>query len=182
MNYSRVTCMAALWGMVISTPNSPAQSGGAAGIPPELVGAWTHIEWQANYGHYDPDKVNQFDYRNQDPAGWIDAYRFFSDGSYQHAHFASLDIPGCDAKTLRQELGWFRLTGDLVSFENRTAKSSAQDRCHRQNNFQGRPDKLADPHTLQWRLIKNRNRQLVLLLKDLNGREIDYHRDPSGHI
>jgi hypothetical protein len=182
MKYSSATFLAVLCGISISTSNAPGQPPGATGIPPELVGAWTHIEWQANYGHYDPDKVDQFDYRNQDPVGWTDAYRFFSDGSYQHAHFASLDIPGCDVKTLRQELGWFHLTGEAVKFENRIAKFSAQDRCHPQNNFKGRPDKLADLRTLQWRLARNRNGQLVLLLRGSDGREIDYHRDPSGHI
>jgi len=183
MKYFRATFMAVLCGVITLTLNAPGRSAEPAEIPPELLGAWTHIEWQANYGHYDPDKVDQFDYRNQDPVGWTDAYRFFSDGSYQHAHFASLDIPGCDAKILRQERGWFHLVGESVSFENRIAKISAQDRCHRANNFQGRPDKLSDhPCTLQWRLARNRNGQLVLLLKSSNGREIDYHRDPSGHI
>jgi len=182
MKHSRATFAAVLCGIIMSTSSALEQPAGAAAIPPELVGAWTHIEWQANYCHYDPDKVDQFDYRNQDPVGWTDAYRFFSDGSYQHAHFASLDIPGCDVKTLRQELGWFHLTGESVSFENRIAKISAQDRCHRQNNFKGRPDKLADIRTLQWRLARNRNGQLVLRLRGSDGREIDYHRDPSGHI
>jgi hypothetical protein len=181
MKYCRATFIAALCG-IISTPKAPGQPTGAAEIPPELVGAWTHIEWQANYGHYDPDKVDQFEYRNQDPVGWTDAYRFFSDGSYQHAHFASLDIPGCDAKTLRQELGLFHLTGESVRFENRIAKFSSQDRCHHQNNFKGRLDKLADLRTLQWRLARNRNGQLVLLLRGSDGKQIDYHRDPSGHI
>jgi hypothetical protein len=126
MKYSRATFIAVLCGVITLTLNAPGRSAGAAEIPPELVGAWTHIEWQANDGHYDPDKVDQFDYRNQDPVGWTDAYRFFSDGSYQHAHFTSLDIPGCDAKTLRQERGWFHLVGESVNFENRIARISAQ--------------------------------------------------------
>jgi hypothetical protein len=122
------------------------------------------------------------DYRNQDPVGWTDAYRFFADGSYQHAHYKSLDIPGCDVKMLRQELGWFQLSGGMVRLENRTAKLSAQDRCHAQNNFAGRPDKPAEPRRLEWRLERNRNGQTVLLLKGSDGREIAYNRDPSGHI
>jgi hypothetical protein len=109
-------------------------------------------------------------------------YRFFADGSYQHAHFRSLDIAGCDAKTLRQELGWAHVAAQSVTLENRIAKLSAQDRCHRQNNFEGRPDKLAEPHTLQWRMGRNRNGQLVLFLRSSDGREIDYRLDPSGHI
>jgi hypothetical protein len=122
------------------------------------------------------------DYRNQDPVGWRDAYRFFADGSYQHAHFKSLDIPGCDVKTLRQELGWFRLSADSVRLESRRAKLSAQDRCHTQNNFEGRPDRSGEARTLQWRLGRNPNGQTVLLLKGSDGREIAYYRDPSGHI
>jgi hypothetical protein len=181
-SHSRTPFIAALCGVVLLTLNATALPTGGTEIPAELVGAWTHIEWQANYGHYDPEKVDQFDYRNQDPVGWTDAYRFFSDGSYQHAHFASLDVPGCDVKTLRQELGWFHLTGESVRFENRTAKLSAQDRCHRQNNFKERPDKPADLRTLHWRLTRNRNGQLILLLRGGDGREIAYHRDPSGHI
>ena len=178
MRHSRATFAAVL----LSTLNALAQPAAAAGIPPELVGAWTHTEWQANYGHYDPDRVDQFDYRNQDPVGWRDAYRFFADGSYQHAHFASLDIPGCDVKTLRQELGWFQFAGESLRFDNRTAKLSAQDRCHRENNFNGRADKPADVRTLQFRLARNQNGQLVLMLRGSDGREIVYHRDPSGHI
>jgi hypothetical protein len=182
MKHPHATFIAAFCGVVLSVSNAPGQPARAAAVPPDLVGAWTHIEWQANDGNYDPDKVDRFDYRNQDPVGWTDAYRFFSDGSYQHAHFTSLDVPGCDAKTLRQELGWFHLTGDSVRLENRTAKLSAQDRCHRQNNFEKRPDKPADPRTIQWRLARNRNGQVVLLLRGSDGREIEYHRDPSGHI
>ena len=55
------------------------------------------------------------------------------------SNFQIADIPGCDVKTLRQEFGWFRLSADSVRLENRTAKLSEQDRCHRQNNFEGRP-------------------------------------------
>jgi hypothetical protein len=85
-------------------------------------------------------------------------------------------------KTLRQELGWFQLSGGTVRLENRTAKLSAQDRCHSQSNFEGRPDKPAEPRILEWRLGQNRNGQTVLLLKGSDGREIVYSRDPSGHI
>jgi hypothetical protein len=85
-------------------------------------------------------------------------------------HFKSLDIPGCDAKTLRQELGWFRLSTDSVRLESRTAKLSAQDRCHKQNNFEGRAEKPSEPRTLHWRLGQNRNGETA------------YSRDPSGHI
>ena len=182
MKHSPSPFIAALCGIAALTLYTKALSAAGAEIPAELVGAWTHIEWQANYGHYDADKIDQFDYRNQDPVGWTDAYRFFSDGSYQHAHFSSMDIPGCNVKTLRQELGWFHLTGESVKFENRMAKLSVQDRCHRQNNFQGRLDKLADLRTLQWRLVRNRNGQVVLLFRASDGREIVYHRNPSGHI
>ena len=117
--------MAALCGMAFSGANVAAQSMGGSPIPQQLVGAWTHTEWQMGYGHFDPDQVDRMDYRNQDPVGWTDAYRFFADGSYQHAHYKSLDIPGCDVKTLRQELGWFQLSGGTVRLENRTAKLSA---------------------------------------------------------
>jgi hypothetical protein len=182
MKQFRVPVIAVLSVIVLLALNSTPLPATGPEIPAELVGAWTHIEWQANYGHYDPDKTDQFDYRNQDPVGWTDAYRFFSDGSYQHAHFSSLDIPGCDVKTLRQELGWFHLTGESVKFEDRTARLSVQDRCHRDNNFKGRPDKLAELRTLQWRLVRNRNGQLILMLRGSDGREIAYHRDPSGHI
>ena len=181
MKFSRSTSIAALCGMVASILNADGPRFGGA-MPQQLIGAWTHTEWQAGFGHYDPDRVDQFDYHNQDPVGWTDAYRFFPDGSYQHAHFASLDIPGCDAKTLRQEIGWAHVSSQAVTFENRTAKLSAQDRCHRQNNFQGRPDKLAGPRTFEWRMARNRNGQAVLVLRNGEGREIDYHLDPSGHI
>jgi hypothetical protein len=60
------------------------------------------------------------------------------------SNFQIADIPGCDVKTLRQEFGWFRLSADSVRLENRTAKLSEQDRCHRQNNFEGRPEKPAN--------------------------------------
>jgi hypothetical protein len=166
--------------MYFFTINAPGQTK-ARQVPRELLGAWMHTEWQANFGHYDPDK-NQNDYRNQDPTGWRDGYRFFEDGSYQHSHFASLDIAGCDAKTLRQEAGFVYFDQSFARFENHVAKLSAQDRCHRPNNFAGRPDKLAQPRTLQWRLAKNRNGQDVLFLKDTDGREILYNREPSGRI
>ena len=140
-----------------------------------------HAEWQVNFGHYNPDK-DQNDYRNQDPVGWRDGYKFFEDGSYQHSHFASLDIPACDVKTLRQETGFVYFEQSFARFDNRVAKLSAQDGCHRQNNFERRPDRLAQPRTLQWRLVKNRNGQDILLLKSADGREILYHREPSGRI
>jgi hypothetical protein len=79
----------------------------------------------------------------------------------------------------RQELGWLRLSAGSVRLESRTAKLSAQDRCHRQNNFEGRADKPSEPRTLHWRLDQNRNGQTVLLLKDADGRETAYNRDPS---
>jgi hypothetical protein len=176
------TVIAALCGLAFSAANAAGQSTGGSRIPQQLVGAWTHTEWQMGYGHFDPDQVDRMDYRNQDPVGWTDAYRFFADGSYQHAHYKSLDIPGCDVKTLRQELGWFQLSGGMVRLENRTAKLSAQDRCHGRNNFAGRPDKPAETRALEWRLGRNRNGQTVLLLKGSDGREIAYVRDPSGHI
>jgi hypothetical protein len=91
--------------------------------------------------------------------GWRDGYKFFEDDSYQHSHFASLDIPACDVKTLRQETGFVYFEQSFARFENRVAKLSSQDRCHRQNNFEGRADKPAQPRTLQWRLAKNRNGQ-----------------------
>jgi hypothetical protein len=112
MKYSRSTCLAALCGVMTSLLSAAGHRSTSSAMPPQLVGAWTHTEWQAGVGHFDPDKIDQFDYRDQDPVGWTDAYRFFDDGSYQHAHFASLDIPGCDVKTLRQELGWTHLTGN----------------------------------------------------------------------
>ena len=182
MKHSRITAMAALWGLAFWGSHAAAQSAGGAVIPVQLIGAWTHTEWQMGHGHFDPDRVDQMNSRNQDPVGWRDAYRFFPDGSYQHVHFKSLDIPGCDVKTLRQELGWLRLSADSVRLESRTAKLSAQDRCHRQNNFEGRADKPSEPRTLHWRLGQNRNGQTVLLLKDADGRETAYNRDPSGHI
>jgi len=182
MKYSRIGVMAGLCGLAFWGSHAAAQRAGGAVIPPQLVGAWTHTEWQMGHGHFDPDRADQMGYRNQDPVGWRDAYRFFSDGSYQHAHFKSLDIPGCDVKTLRQEFGWFRLSADSVWLENRTAKLSGQDRCHRQNNFEGRPDKPREPRTLHWRLGRNRNGQTVFLLKDADGRETAYNRDPHGHI
>ncbi|MBV9082180.1 MAG: hypothetical protein JOZ62_05860 [Acidobacteriaceae bacterium] len=183
MKYSRSAFIAAICGIIASTTlYAGAAWSRPAVIPPELVGAWTHTEWQAGVGHYDPDRVDQFDYRNQDPVGWTDSYRFFADGSYQHSYFKSLDIPGCDVKTLRQELGWIHLAGESVTLENRTAKFSAQDRCHRQNNFDGRPDRPGEPRTFEWRVGRNRNGQLTLLLRCSDGRQIAYHLDPSGHI
>jgi hypothetical protein len=166
--------------VIISTLNAPAQTR-VAQTPPALLGAWMHTEWQANFGHYNPDR-DQNDSSNRDPVGWRDGYKFFEDGSYQHSHFASLDIPGCDVKTLRQEAGFVHFERSFAQFENRMAKLSAQDRCHRQNNFEGRPDKLAQPRNFEWRLAKNRNGQEVLLLKGVDGREILYHREPSGNI
>jgi hypothetical protein len=166
--------------MYFFTATAPGETG-ARHVPHELAGAWMHTEWQANFGHYNPDKAPN-DYRNQDPVGWRDGYRFFEDGSYQHSHFASLDIPACDVKTLRQEAGFVFFEGSSARFENRVAKLSAQDRCHRQNNFHGRPDKLAQPQSLQWRLARNRNGQDVLFLKGADGREIPYHREPGGRI
>jgi hypothetical protein len=31
-------------------------------------------------------------------------------------------------------------------------------------------------------LTRNRNGQVILRLRGSDGREIDYHRDPNGHI
>jgi hypothetical protein len=156
---------------------------GATVVPPELIGPWTHMEWQAGTGHFDPDKVTDpLDYRNQDPVAWTDSYRFFDDGTYQHAHYTSLDIPGCDAKTLRQEIGVYHIDGSLIRIENRTAKASAQDRCHGQNNFEGRPDRPVLHYVLEWRVVKDRKGQPLLFLKSSDGKQIAYHRNPSGHI
>ena len=51
------------WAIVLLALNARALSAGE--IPAELLGAWTHTEWQANYGHYDPEKVDQFDYETK---------------------------------------------------------------------------------------------------------------------
>ena len=179
MQTYRITAIVVSYAIVF-TVNSSAQTR-PAHVPHELLGAWMHTEWQAGSGHYDPDRYEK-DYRNQDPVGWRDGYKFFDDGSYQHSHFASLDVPGCDAKTLRQETGFVHFEQSFARFENRIAKLSAQDRCHRQNNFEGRPDKLAQPRTLEWRLTTNRNGATVLLLKSADGKEIAYTREPSGRI
>jgi hypothetical protein len=65
MEHSRAPFIAALCAIVLSALNTTALPAGGTEIPAELVGAWTHIEWQANYGHYDPDKVDQFDHQTK---------------------------------------------------------------------------------------------------------------------
>ena len=149
-------------------------------VPPELIGVWMHTDWQAGYGHYDPDRVDQFNYNNQDPVGWRDGYRFFGDGSYQHVHFASLDIPGCDVKTLRRESGAVIFRGQSITLINDRADLSAQHRCHR--NFNARDVNTAGPRTLRWQVTKNRNGQPIPLLKGTDGRRIDYHVDSNGQL
>jgi hypothetical protein len=59
--------------MAFSGANVAAQSMGGSPIPQQLVGAWTDTEWQMGYGHFDPDRADRMDYRNQDPVGWTDA-------------------------------------------------------------------------------------------------------------
>jgi hypothetical protein len=156
-------------------------------VPPELFSAWTHTtDWQMGYGFFHPDRVDQFAYSNQDPVGWREEYLFRADGSYQHRFYKSLDIPGCDVETLRREVGRFHLQGQIIQLDNTSADLSAQDRCQRQNNFEGRRDELAAPRLLQWRMARNRNGAVVLLLKASDGREIGYDRDSAasrtGHL
>jgi hypothetical protein len=151
-------------------------------VPPELIGVWMHTDWQAGYGHFDPDRVDQFNYNNQDPVGWRDGYRFFPDGSYQHTHFASLDVSGCEAKTLQREIGWVIFRGQSITLVNHRADLSAQDRCHRQNNFNARNANTVGPRTFLWRIARNRNGRPVLLLKGEDGRTINYQVDSTGHL
>ena len=73
MKHYPFTVMAALCGLAFSGPNAAGQRTGGLQIPQQLVGAWTHTEWQMGYGHFDPDQVDRMDYRNQDPVGWTDA-------------------------------------------------------------------------------------------------------------
>ena len=151
-------------------------------VPPELIGVWMHTDWQAGYGHFDPDQVDRFNNKNQDPVGWRDGYRFFADGSYQHTHFASLDVSGCDAKTLQRESGRAIFKGQTITLVNHRADLSAQDRCHRQNNFNARNVNTIEPRTLLWRIARNRNGRPVLLLKGEDGTTLVYGVDSSGHL
>jgi hypothetical protein len=153
-------------------------------VPPELFTAWTHTDWQMGYGFFNPNRVDQFAFSNQDPVGCREEYLFRSDGSYQHTFYKSLDIPGCDVKTSRREVGRFHLQGQIIQLDNTAADLSAQDRCQRQNNFEGRRDKLAAPRLLQWRM--GGNVAVVVLLKASDGREIGNDRDSAascaGHL
>ena len=202
MNYFKAICTTLLSGSILFAGKAAAQNqgfdatdflaakGGArtatTNVPPELLSAWTHTEWQMGHGSFNPERVDQFACSNQDPVGWREEYLFRADGSYQHTFYKSLDIPGCDAKTLRREVGRFHLQGPIIQLDNTAADLSAQDRCHRQNNFEGRRDKLAAPRLLQWRMARNRNGAVVLLLKASDGREIDYARENAasrtGHL
>jgi hypothetical protein len=202
MNYFKAICTTLLSGSILFAGKAAAQSqgydatdflsakGGAqkatTNVPPELLSGWTHTEWQMGDGSFNPDRVDQFAYSNQDPVGWREEYLFRADGTYQHTFYKSLDIPGCDAKTLRREVGRFHLQGPIIQLDNTAADLSAQDRCNRQNNFEGRRDKLAAPRLLQWRMARNRNGAVVLRLKDSDGREVDYGRDNAtartGHL
>jgi len=201
MNYFKAICTTLLSGSILFPSKAAAQNQGFAtdflaaqggartattNVPPELLSAWTHTDWQMGYGFFNPDRVDQFAYSNQDPVGWREQYLFRADGSYQHTFYKSLDIPGCDVKTLRREVGRFHLQGQIIRLDNTAADLSAQDRCHRQNDFEGRRDKLAAPRLLQWRMAKNRNGAVVLLLKASDGREIGYDRDNAasrtGHL
>jgi hypothetical protein len=114
MNYFKSICVTLLSGSMLFAGKAATQSQGfdatdflaakevtraaTTTVPPELLSAWTHTDWKTGYGFFNPDRVDQFAYSNQDPVGWREEYLFRADGSISIRFTSRWIFPGAMPK------------------------------------------------------------------------------------
>lgn len=116
-------------------------------VPAELIGEWTASKGSGP-GYYNPSTGS-----SSAPNATIDSYKFFSDGTYEHAMLMQSSLYNCTITILGREVGPVTVRGSEFTITPRPGTLDNKDSCSPSLN--SRKETTFDPTTFRWQLERD---------------------------
>lgn len=145
----------------------PYQSQGSTTVPSELVG-----EWQARRGsgssYYNPNSGSY-----GAPNGTVDSYKFFADGSYEHALLIQNSLYNCTIRLFGRETGKTVVEGNTLTITPGPGTFEYNDTCR--SHLNSRKVTHVDGQRWQWQVGRDEY-GVKLCVRDQEGASACYYR------
>ena len=128
----------------INQPPQPVVERRSAGIPAELVGQWLARRGSGSmYQNPNNGSVSS-------PDGTIDSYKFFADGTYEHAILMQNSLYNCTIRVFGREIGKLTSSGSTLTLMPGPGTLEYSDTCRPQMN--SKKANQVDSQVWQWQL------------------------------
>lgn len=139
----------------------------ATRVPPELVG-----EWQARRGsgssYYNPNSGSY-----GAPNGTIDSYKFFADGTYEHAMLMQNSLYNCTIRVFGRETGTTLVEGNRLTITPGPGTLEYTDNCR--PNMNSKKATQMDQKKWHWQIGRDEH-GVKLCVRDAEGASACYYR------
>lgn len=136
-------------------------------VPSELVG-----EWQARRGsgssYYNPNSGSY-----SAPNATIDSYKFFADGTYEHAMLMTNSLYNCTIRVFGRETGKTSINGNNLTITPGPGTLEYTDNCRPQMN--SKKATQMDQKNWQWEIGRD-EQGIKLCVRDAQGASACYYR------